>query len=428
MKQRSLYTCCSLLSFFLIGSSVFANTIDLEVSATSRFTDNARRTNIDPISERQDTYGLNLVGDYSNSLLALDANYRATENRFDKESQPDRSMVEGNANLLIGKEHHPADLLLSHSRRSLLGTPDQVSLLQNEDEREIFSAVPTLRLRLGSVDDFLVRGDVSTIDYRYASEFNSERKGGSLIWQHQFSEISNTEVSVQHTEISYDVLPQSDYEYQRAAISYSTQLRQLSYLISIGYNTAKPELGEEFSAPSYMLEMDYNSGFNTISLYLNQQITDTSLGNGNRGELGNINLGEAGGVGVDQFESRVAELRWRNQGLCGRCSVYASLLYQEDDYQTLNEDTSQNAVTAGIDYRIFRASTLGVRVLSSEREFEEDVARTAFRETSASIEYRHTFINDIGLSVFASVLKSDSDAEALEYEENVYGASLSYTF
>lgn len=428
MKQQSIYKWCVPLSLSLLTLPALANDIEVQVSATSRFTDNARRTETATISERQDIYGLDLVGDYSNSLIAFDADYRATENRFNEESQPDRSLVEGNAELLIGKQYHPVDLLLSHSRRSLQSAPDQVSLLEDEDEREIFSAIPTLRWRLGEVDNLLVRGDITTINYRYSGEFNSERKGGSLLWQHALSPIDSIEVSAQHTEIEYDALPDNDYIYQNAAVTYSTDLRQLSYLVSLGYNLSKPATGDEFSAPSYRLELDYRSGFNTLGLYLSQRITDTSLGNGNRTELGNINLGDAGSIGIDQFESRVVELRWRTQGICGRCSAYASILYQADDYQSLDEDNNQHVVSAGFDYRLSRAASLGILIQRSERRFDESVLRNDFQVTSSSINYRYVFVSDLELGVFAAVDRSNSDTDSLRYEERVSGVSLRYIF
>jgi hypothetical protein len=68
-------------------------------------------------------YSAGILADYENSLLDFETDYRASENRFDKETQPDRSLIEGNAELLIGKAHHPVDLLLVHSRRSVLGAP-----------------------------------------------------------------------------------------------------------------------------------------------------------------------------------------------------------------------------------------------------------------------------------------------------------------
>lgn len=428
MKQQSFYKWCIQLSLLLLAAPVFGNAIETQLSAGSRFSDNARRTNTDTISERQDVYGLNLIGDYSNSLIAFDTSYRATENRFSKDSQPDRSLVEGDAELLIGKQHHFVDLMLSHSRRSLQTAPDQVNLLENADEREIFSAIPTLRWRMSPVDSLLLRGDITDIDYRYSSQFNSERKGGSLIWQHQLSAIDLIEVNAQHTDIKYNALPDSDYEFQSALVTYSTALRQISYLVGLGYNISKPETGDEFAAPSYRAELDYRSGFNTVGIYLSQRITDTSLGNGNRGDLTNTNLGDANSVGIDQFESQVAEVRWQNQGLCGRCSAYISLLYQADDYHILNEDNEQNVVSLSFDYRLSNSASLGAVIRRSDRRFDEGVPRNDFGVTSASIEYRHTFANDLGLRIFAAVDEGQSDTEVLRYQERVSGVSVNYTF
>lgn len=426
MKQTSLFRYVTSLCLPLLTLPATA-AIEVDLAATSRFSDNALRTYSDKISERQDEYSLNFSADYENSLIDLDTSYRASENRFDKASQPNRSLLEGNADLLIGKAHHPLDLLLSHSRRSVLGAPDQIDLLQNEDERQIFSAIPTGRLRITPVDNLLVRGDYTQIDFRYADVFNSERQGGYLIWQHRFSSISNLEVSAQHTEISYDALPDSDYEYQNASIAYAAELRQLSYRISLGYNVSKPQNGDDFSSPSYQVEVDYRTGFNLLSLNMSQQITDTSMGSGNRGVLDGINLGDAT-TGIDQFESRVAEVRWQNQSLCGRCSAYISVLYQKDEYRTLAEDNSQNVAGMGFTYQLSRAASLGFQVDRRERQFDGDVDRNDFTVTSAGANYQYQFANDLGLRIFFVIDDSEADVEGLTYVERISGVSLTYSF
>lgn len=427
MKRTLFFRCFIGLCFPIVTLPALA-AVEVELGAISRYSDNALRTSNDKISERQDEYRISILADYENSLIDLDTDYRASENRFDKETQPDRSVIEGNAELLIGKANHPVDLLLVHSRRSVLGAPDQLNLLQNEDERQIFSAIPTVRLRLSPVDNLLVRGDYTDVDFRYADIFNSERTGGSLIWQHRFSSISELEVAAQHTEISYAALPGNDYEFQSASITYSTELRYLSYRVSAGYNVSKPEVGEEFSAPSYRVEVDYRTGFNTFSLRASQQITDTSLGDGNRGLLDNINLEDATGVGLDQFESRVAELRWQNQSICNRCSAYASLLYEQEQYQTLIEDNNQNVASIGFNYQISRASSIGFEASRRERRFESDVNRTDFTLNSVGVDYRYTFINDLDVQLFFIFDKSESDGDLLTYKERVSGVALAYTF
>ena len=427
MKRTLFFRCITPLCLPALAMPAIA-AVEIDLGVTSRYSDNARRTYSDKVSERQDEYSAGILADYENSLLDFETDYRASENRFDKETQPDRSLIEGNAELLIGKAHHPVDLLLVHSRRSVLGAPDQVDLLQNEDERQIFSAIPTARLRLSRVDNLLLRGDYTQVDFRYADVFNSERTGGSLIWQHRFSSVSNLEVAAQHTEISYDALPDNDYEYQNASVTFATELRYLSYSVSVGYNQSTPEVGEDFSAPSYRVEVDYRTGFNTLSLLASQQITDTSLGDGNQGMLDNVNLDDATGVGLDQFESRVIELRWDNQSLCERCSAYASLLYEQEQYQTLTEDNDQHVASVGVDYQLSRASSIGFQASRRERKFDSDVDRNDFTVTSVGANYRYTFINDLAVQVFFIVDESESDAETLTYDERISGISLTYTF
>ncbi|HTF84660.1 MAG TPA: hypothetical protein VL987_08760, partial [Cellvibrio sp.] len=120
MKRTLFFRCFTSLCIPALALPAMA-TVEIDLGVTSRYSDNARRTYSDKIAERQDEYSASILADYENTLLDFETDYRATENRFDKDTQPDRSLLEGNAELLIGKSYHPVDLLLVHSRRSVLG-------------------------------------------------------------------------------------------------------------------------------------------------------------------------------------------------------------------------------------------------------------------------------------------------------------------
>jgi hypothetical protein len=310
----------------LLCSAAYGNEFGGDISAATFYSDNALKAASDEISERHDEYSLGLAGDYSNQLVTFNAEYRAREYRFAEESQPDRNTLEGSTSLLIGQEHHPADLLLSHSRRSLKSNTDAVDLLQDRDEREIFSAVPTLRYRATEVDSLMLRGDISRIDYRYNETRNSDRRGGSLVWLHRFSEVDSINVSVHSLDITYDYHPESDYKYEQAHVSYTARLSQLVYTVEAGYNASKPEVGEDLSEPSFRLDATYTAGANLFSLVIDQRITETSMGNGNSGDIfdaGSVNY--VCNLGFYQIDRRSLTLGYSNNNLCGRCTVSLNL-------------------------------------------------------------------------------------------------------
>lgn len=432
MNKNRLVKCAGALSLLAASLPGYAD-FKADVAVSTQISDNARKNSGNKISERQDEYSIGVSGDYENRLLDLKADYEASEHRFEKNSQADRSLLEGYAGLTIGKANQPVNLLLSHTRRGLLNNPDQIDLLENHDERQIFSAVPTARLPLSSVDTLVLQGNYSVIDYRYNEYRNSENKGASLIWQHRFSDIDMVQVSVQQSDIEFDETPQNNYEYQNAMLAYSATLRAFSYILQVGHNKSKQDNGEEHSSPSYHATLNYTTGLNNFSFVTDQRITDTSMGDGNRSFAGGqwdsgIGSGDVSSNRVDQIERRSMELRWNTSMLCERCDIYANIHIRDDDYLNLPEDNNERGAGVGFSYHFTKNSKLNVRFDRREQRFDEDVAREKYTLDRGRVDYQYTWRTDVRLSAYLESEKRRSEDNGRDYEELVTGVAITYTF
>jgi hypothetical protein len=413
----------------LFSAAAYGNDFGAEISLVTFHTDNALRTPLQQISERQDEYSLGLTGDYTNQLLVLETEYRLQEYRFAKESQSDRTTIEGDTSLLIGKEYHVADLLLTHSRRTVSNALDSVDLLENLDERQIISAAPTLRFRLSEVDSLQLRGDVSKIDYRYAEARESERTGASVMWLHRLSAVDSFNLSARYIDVDYDFIPDSGYEYQQFLASYSAQLSQLAYTVQLGYNASKPEQGEDLSAPSYRLDVAYTTGANIISLVVDQHITDTSMGDGNSSDLFDVTSpNDVGDVGFDQIDRRSLELSITNTSLCGLCTFGLGLRARDDSYEVLNEDNQELTADVRFDYRLSRRASVGLNVSYLSQEFADEVVREDYTQTRTRIYYRQSFVSNFTFELSAGTEERKSDDALQTYDEVLGGITLSYSF
>ncbi len=412
------------------AGAMAANTFDARISASSEFTDNANRTEQNQLSERQDEYQLSLGTEYTNTLLEFQADYRASEHRFAEDSQQRRSLLEGSSSLLIGKPHHPVDLLLSHNRRSVLNAPDEVDLLRNTDERTIWSAMPSARWGFTSVDQLILRGNYSDINYRLNETRNSERAGGSLIWRHDLSATDQFSVTAQQSQVSFDAAPSFDYEYLAYSAAYSAQLRQLSYTLELGYNETQPETGEDFSGPSYRVNVNYVAAGHDFSLRSSQFITDSSQAGGSDPDFSDFDPRDSTVGALDQLERTDFELGWRSEAFCDTCSVYAQLVYQRDDYQTLDEDNQEQGGNLGFDYQLSQNSSANISLRYREHNFDTQTIRNDYTNTQLRVGYQYTFVNDLGLRVFGALNERESDDElnGRSYEENIVGVGLSYAF
>lgn len=410
---------------------VYAENFGANISLSSQVSDNPNKTADDQnnVNERQDEYALGVFGNYENSVITLEANYVASENRFEKDSQPDRSILEGDSQLRFGKESQLFDLLLVHSRRSLLNTPDDIDVLANRDERDIVAVIPTFHAPITAVDDVLVRASYSRTSYRYNELRDSEALGGSLIWQHKLSAVDVLELSAQQTEIEFEFVPTSNYTYQNVMLSYSAMLSQFKYTVAAGYNVSKPEVGEEYSSPNFAAEVDYVSGANRFTLYAYQGITDSSTGDANRQSVGGaIDPGDVSGTEVDQIERRSLDLRWALQAICERCELSVNLFARDDNYININEDNKEHGGGIGASYRLSNAAKLSVNFQRRDQRFDENVTGEEFTYDEIRGEYQYDFVSDLSATLYIEKLERESQNNLTDYEELIGGLTLTYNF
>ncbi|WP_341936723.1 hypothetical protein [Marinimicrobium sp. C2-29] len=398
------------------------------VSLQSEYTDNANRSATDPLSERQDEVRLSTGGSYENSLLEVSANYQASETYFEKDSQENRSQLQGESSLLLGKPHQPLDLLVSHSRRMVLNAPDDLDLLRNNDERDIFTVSPSARWRSDGADTVILRATWADIGYRFTPQRDSERTSGSLSWERELSQTSQFNLSAQQSDVSFDAAPFADYKYNAAYAAYSTQLRQLDYRIQLGYNESKPELGEGLSSPAYQLNVGYDSGPHQWNFNASTRITDNSAGSGNEESFEGFNPGDASSGSLDQLERTSGELSWQTQVVCGRCSLSVSFYYQDDDYRVEAEDRQQSGIRINHDYRLSSQASLGFSLDRRNHSFAPDVAREDYRSNRVGVSYHYRFVQGLELSVFSNWRDRESDGPAPSYDELRGGLGLTYSF
>ncbi|WP_111641490.1 hypothetical protein [Marinimicrobium alkaliphilum] len=436
LGKLSPYLALSLLTAAMNVSAQDPDAVDLDwrasVGLVSEITNNAGKVHgEDTLSERQDEARLELGGDYSNSLIELGVNYRASERRFDKDSQKDRRRLEGRSELTIGKPYHLGDLYISHTRQSVLNAPDDVDLLANTDEREILTARPSLRWRASAANTFVTSGNYARIDYRFAPERRSERTGATLTWLRRMSPTDNFTFTAQQTEIAFDAAPEVDYDLTTLAVTYAVELRQLSYSLRAGRNRTKPAIGESVSRPTYSADINYTSGPNLWSLSASRFLTDSSGGGGSAGEFDRFNPRDASTARLDQMERIDAEFTWRTQALCQRCSLSAGLFYRADDYQEIDEDRSELGARAGLDYRLAPSTSVRLSWDRRDHSFDEDSDRPDYRLTRTQVSYNHRFISGLNTRVYVRYHQrgshwADADASRREYTEAVAGFGLTY--
>ena len=415
-------------SSFLMASTTIADVYFGSVSATVVQNDNGNKSTDNKISELQEQYNLNLGARYENTIGKFEADYGASYRGFSENTQPNKSTLEGHSALQLGSQAQIAELLIEHSRQTLLNKADSLDLTSNQEEREVITVAPGLNGHVSPADVIFLKGNFSDIHYLENELNNSTRKGATLGVEHQITEIDTLNLSLQSTDVEFKYFPISNYSLRSAMINYRAQLRQLSYSLQIGGNQSETDTGEKYSAPSYLASLSYKSGVNTFGLNLAQEITDTSFGGGNKNTSEGPNSSD-GGIGQSgQIDRKRADLQWTTTALCDRCSLNIGMQQTRDQYLFINKDARELGASLTGSYTVSNAATLSLRLTGTDYKFPDKTLGENYKLTIAALEYSYRFGRSFNVKASYSDEKRVDDDATTGYRAKLIGLSLSYSF
>lgn len=421
MRALGCFACLALLSGQVVADPFYGS-----VSALAGVSDNSKKTEHNKKSEEQNQYSINLGSDFVNSLLDFHMGYGATAQTYSEESQEEKDFLEGSSSLQLGKEQQFANLLLEHSRITLLNAPDSLNITQNQDEKDSFSAKPTLRQRLSSVDNLLLNGDYTRINYLESDIKDSERKGGSLALEHRLSPLDKLQMTARQTAIEFEHLPSSDYTYRSVGLSYSAKLRKISYGVTVGGNKTIPELGKEYSNPSYAVDFAYEAGGQRWSLDANKVLTDTSAEGGN--VLPDAELPVGGSTAPDQIERASYGLNWSSGVLCRSCTVFAGGRHTRDDYLDKGEDAIEQSWSAGLRYSLSSAANIALQFAGGSHKYSGNIIGESYKLQTTQLEYTYQISQGLGARALLKKEKRYGDDVTTRYAEAYFAAGMYYKF
>ena len=415
-------------SSLLMASNSIADGYFGSVSATAIHTDNGNKSVDNKIAELQEQYDLNLGANYENTIGKFEADYAASYRSFSENSQPNKSTLEGHSSLQLGSQAQIAELLVEHSRQTLLNKADSLDLTSNQDEREVITVAPGLNWHFSSADVIFLKGNFSDVSYLENELNDSTRKGATLGALHQITEVDTIQFSLQSTDVEFKNFPASNYSLRNVMINYTARLRQLSYSLQVGGNQSETEFGQKYTAPSYLASLTFKSGVNTFGANLAQELTDTSFGDGNKSVADTSNSSD-GGIGQSgQINRRRADVQWSTTALCDRCTLILNAQQTRNNYVFLEKNASELGVSLSGNYMISNATLLSLRLSQADHEFPDATLGANYKSTVATLEYSHRFGRSFNVKASYSDEKRTDDNALKGYREKLVGLNLSYSF
>lgn len=422
-KVPGAWLACAGLSLSFLSASTLANQWHAAVSVQSGQSDNGAKVAEQPIAERQDEYRLNIGGDYTQESLQAAVDYQVNERHFSEASQSSLTQLEGNSRLLLGSPSDTAELLVSHSRRSLLQEPGQITLTNNLDERDILAVAPGLRWRFAGVNRLLLTGDYSQVRFKQSSQRDSQRAGGQLQFERQLNQTDKLFILARQTEIEFDHVSDANYTYGNVALGYRVQLRQLDYQLQFGYNQRKTAHQPDEDAPFYDFTLNYQLASQRWQLVTSRYITDSSMGNGNN-TVAEVLLNADSSDNLQQLDRQFLALRWFLSP-CDLCDLSIYGQRTRDLYLQQGLHAQQLNLGAQASYQISRRQAISLRFDRNDQGFDGSNLGVNTQRKWWQLRYE---LQASRTAIMALLLEREDgrSGSGLNYRENYWGISLNY--
>lgn len=419
----------------IVGTAVSASLVQaLEFDAKGdlrvEYSDNARRASDDKVSELQEEISLELAGSHAGERVTADFRYRADRRFYNEDSQDDKSTLEGVATLRWEQIAQALFWDLEHRRKDVMRDNALVDLQENRDERDITTLSPLLILRLTDVDSLQTRLNYTMITYREADDLDSTRYGGSLTWAHRFSMTDSLFVTAESNEVDFDSNFQEDYRYDALTVAYSAQLARINYTVTLGYNAANRDAGNDFKGPIYGLDARFDDGLNEWYARLDSRITDSSMGDANRSIFDGIDVSDTTLGRADIVKKTFAEIGVVSQAICSSCQIGAAVFYDQEDYDTQPRDNDEYGIELDGSYRLSPQSALRASYRFRTVTYSgASNLRSDYDQHEFLLEYSRRLTSDLtGEAYVGRSQREGGGTFGQDYDENIIGIRLSYKF
>lgn len=388
-------------------------------------TDNALQSEANQQSEleKRATAGLQL--DHQGSSVVASVSYNVEYTDYDKDTQDGETSVTGDTSIVYEQIEQQLFWTIENSRRNIIRDKQLLDVQENREDRSISSISPRLILRASPVDAISASVSYTNIAYEDSGQQDSERMGAALNWAHSLSKIDRIIAGLTYQDVTFD-LASEDYEYYRATVAYEAELSRLAYQVTVGYNQSKRET-DDAGGGYFNASATYDRAPSTWQIDVLHELTDTSQQNNNDDITG---LSESSNIAtdIDVFERSSFQLMYSNEGVCGACVFNASLLYESENYETLDNDGDEVGLNVGLNYRYSRLVSMGGDIQFSDFSFTDTNTRSDYDLISYAFNVRRDITRDLAMILQVSYSERSSGDGLSDYEELRGGIRVTYQF
>ena len=407
-----------------VGQGAYALEPRAAVGIQVDHSDNSNRSASNPVSDTELRAFLDIGLEHGGRDIDARLGYRFDRVSFDENTQRNTSEVSGDAVVEYRQIEDRLVWNFTNSVRNVLRDVRAVDTSDNRENRATTTLSPEFTYRFSPNTRFQLIPAYTNVNYQ-DSDSDSDRLSGSLVWLHNTSTVDVVGINLNYQDISFDN-DLDNYELYRGFVSYTTALPRLNYSLNLGYNEIEREGSEPIDDIYVSFDADYAYNRSAFSLSVVQELTDTSIGDRDRG-LEELPLSRQTLNEIDILERRNIQVGYRAPAVCSLCNVGLFLSWEDEGYERLPEDNEEIRLGLNFGYQMSRFSQFTADFSYSEIAFDGGVQED-YEVKSLRLLWEKSFNTGLSISVFAGYQERDSDGVGRGYDEFSGGFSASYRF
>lgn len=385
----------------------------------------------DYVSEIQTITSLAAEGRLQGSWAEFLTNYRVEDRRYSEFEEDDESLILGDSVLTLGPQRRHYYFQLSHSSREVSLDPLAADRPANRDNRVFISGVLYGSITPGRGNTLGAWVGATDIQFDENVTNEARRYNVGLMFARAVSPVSQAGLNVTGYDLEYQNVDGSDLRYTRAAATWRTELRYLSYGAEIGSNRIETD-SYSYSSPSVAADLAYVSGPQSLRVSYNQFLSDTSQGAQSSSQVASITDvevdGRLSGV-IDQYKLQQFAFSWEHAQVCSSCTLSVVMGVDQEKYVSFREfDSRELSARMRFGYRASPAVSFSLQ--AGYRDFDEVNLEPSSGYDQTSLDFTTSFprlIRNGQLDLLLGGLKRDFDLGD-GYETTYVGLRFNYRF
>lgn len=354
------------------NSQVFCLEKDLDIAISNTHSNNVLLSESNKQDELYTSIESHITLNDSTQYLDFNIDYSLENTTYKNNLQEDNTVATGTAYLELFIRPRLLSWEASAISEELRRSRQDANISNNREQRNIFSTGPNWHYSITSVDEFTLNSRYLKSKYSDTSASNQERISHSANITHRLSTHQSVRFSYSISKSEFDNNLSDSISKETTYISFNSKNSTLDWFLKLGYNRSEQKPQLELNSPFYQADISYSKNGHQASLSLINLITDSTLGIGDilvEDSSNQFSGMDSNFTEIDIVKRNIAQLSYTNLNICNLCEFSSTLEFDEQNFQTQNNDEDSLSASLNFSYGLSRFTSSGIHWSQQEINF-----------------------------------------------------------